>query len=204
MLKVGISFCLITAVRVFKVIYHQRNLSLSVCFLLIACFYMHVVKTVNPSAFNCDLAWQRCTRCPLCFSWGRRGEADKAKENSRGGTFKTCRASLIYPQTSLSLTLSLARDDNTITQDQMGVMSLLTTNGPWLTASFIVLNGVSGVPNDNATAYINVMVFENCSLYHSKCLHQEQSKKHKKYIQSTTWIKGLKWRQRCFQKLCWN
>lgn len=178
--------------------------SFTKCVLFIDRLFLHARCEDSQSiGFNCDLAWQCCTRCPLCFSWGRRDEADKAKENSRGGTFKTCRASLIYPQ-SLSLTLSLARDDNTITQDQMGVMSLLTTNGPWLTASFISLNGVSVVPNDNATTYIKVVVFENCSLYHSKCLHQEQSKKHKKNIRSTTWLKGLKWIQGCFQKLCWN
>lgn len=39
-----------------------------------------------------------------------------------------------------------------------------------------MLNGVSVVPNGNATACINAVVFENCALYHSKCLHQQQSK----------------------------
>ena len=36
-----------------------------------------------------------------------------------------------------------------------------------------MLNGVSVVPNDNAAAYIKAVVFENCTLHHSKCLHQQ-------------------------------
>lgn len=51
-------------------------------------------------------------------------------ENSAEGTFKTGRATLIYPQTSLSLTLRPARDHDTVTQNQVGVMSPLGTNGP--------------------------------------------------------------------------
>lgn len=39
-----------------------------------------------------------------------------------------------------------------------------------------MLNGVSVVPNGNATAHINAVVFENGTLYHDKCLQRQQSK----------------------------
>lgn len=179
------------------------------CYLLIGlCFYPHCGQSIS---LNCDVSRQCCTRCPLCISWGRRGKSDKAAESSVEGTFKTDRASLIYPQTSLSLTLSPARDHDTITQDQMGVMSSLRTNGPWLTASFIVLNGVSVVHNDSVTACINVaVVFEDCTLYHScnlayVCLSTTKYRDTRDILnQPTTWIKGLKEVGRFIQKLCWN
>lgn len=47
----------------------------------------------------------------------------------------------------------------------MGVTSSLRTNRPRLTASVIVLNNVSVVPNDGAPAYISVVVaFEGCAV----------------------------------------
>lgn len=126
---------------------------------------MHIAEKVNPLALTVILLGS------AALSRGRRGKSDKATEISAEGTFRTGWASLIYPQTSLSLTLSPAQDNNTITQDQLGVMSLFRTNG--LTVSVILLNGVS--VDDSATAYINA-IFENYTLHHRKCLHQQQSK----------------------------
>lgn len=60
----------------------------------------------------------------------------------------------------------------------MGVMSSssLRTNRPRLTASVIVLNNVSVVPNDSAPAYISVVVaFEDCAVNTVKCLNLKLS-----------------------------
>lgn len=145
-----------------------------------ACIYMHIVERLNPSALTVMSPGSTALNV-LCVSAEAEGaNQTRPRKTSARGTFKTGRASLIYPQTSLSLTLSPARDRDAITQDQMEVMSSLWTNGPWLTASFIVLNGVSVVPNDSAAAYINVVVvFGDCTLCHSKCLHWQQSKEEK-------------------------
>lgn len=127
---------------------------------------------VSPSAFTVTLPGSTALDV-LCVSAEAEGANHKATENSAEGTFRTGWASLIYPRMSLSLTLSPAWDHNTITQDQMGVMSSLRTNGPWLAASFIVLNGVSVVLDSATTHFDVVVVFKEwcarCTLY--LCLH---------------------------------
>ena len=55
----------------------------------------------------------------------------------------------------------------------MGVMSSVRPNGPRRTALFIVLNGVSVVANDSATAFISVGVEDGTS-YRSQCLQLNQ------------------------------
>lgn len=128
-------------------------------------FCMHVVKNGINHPFS--------ALCPLPF-WGSRAESEHGTENGTDNSQKRL-SRTDSSLTGLSLSSSLHGDHSAITQDQMGVMSLLGTNGPWLTASFnTVLNGVSVVSDDSASSHINVVVFEIRTLYHDQCLYQRQ------------------------------
>lgn len=121
-------------------------------------FCMHVVKNGINHPFS--------ALCPFPF-WGSRAESEHGTENGTDNSQKR------LSRTDSSLT-GLSHH-SAITQDQMGVMSLLGTNGPWLPASFnTVLNGVSVVSDDNASSHINVVVFEIGTLHHDQCLYERQ------------------------------
>lgn len=99
--------------------------------------------------------------------------------------------SLIYPQSGfIPRSESGPVNRRTITQHQMGVRSSLRTNGPWLTASFIVLNGVSVVPNDSSAAYINAVV--SAKTAPCTAANVSISDTDRLYVNLSAWISGLK------------